>query len=37
MLAVCLLISFNLQLCSVHIKFVCMACEFLLLDVALFI
>lgn len=29
-------ISFHLQQCSIHIKFVRMACEFLLWDVALF-
>ena len=28
-------ISFHLQQCSINIKFVCMACEFLLRDVAL--
>jgi hypothetical protein len=27
---------FRLQLCSIHVKFVCIACEFLLWDVALF-
>jgi hypothetical protein len=35
-LAPCLLISFHLQLCSICIKFVCIACELLLWDVALF-